>query len=738
MTVVAHPRLIRFASHSSQRPCMSKAAVAHWQQSHNLIRAMNSTPVSPHAERVAPSLLPPTLGQRVWKGFGSTPWWRLVVGGLIVLISVALFTVPFDSLRLQPMLQSAAAKQAFKVAVQKQFLERARSSLLSFRTITNDPVSVKEIDDAIGEVERELAVPKREVVVKSVAELQALITAQQDDIKKASRALEQVAGKLTGGNDSPEAINSIEQFATKLEAMQESVSQLQEMQSRISEFGTAADGAKDKVITFNVFGKKAQAVINVEDHPVAEAINLDPDTRALINATVHRDAQKLIAGGVSFLVLMTLFLLMLVARAFAGRAARGEQRAVIAESRERSETYARQLAEARLMVMRAQVEPHFLFNTLAHVQALQEIDPPQAGVMLERLISYLRAAMPTMRESTSTLGREIEVVRAYLDLLKIRMGDRLRSVINVPLALHAIALPPTMIATLVENAIKHGLEPKKEGGTIAINARVLPGINGASDTLEVLVADDGLGLGGAETAGPGIGLANTRERLKMLYGGAGELSVEPNAPSGVRAILRVPTEVPEVVEEMTEAEQLASGISPFTMQTVGLLAVFVGWLGVHRFYVGRARSGALQTVLGTLSILSGGVPVFTAPLLMWVILDVVWIITREFRDHSGRRIVRLNSDDRRRYNGDTGTPAQPFSGKARDATTSRFSRAIALILTLLLGFVGAHRFYVGRTGTALAMLFTLGGLGIWWLIDIVIVASGQLKDNEGKWVSEWE
>ena len=682
-----------------------------------------------------PITVPPTLGQRMWKGFGGTPWWRLVVGGLIVLVAVALFTVPFDSLRLQPMLKSPAAKQAFKFAVQKQVLERARSGLLGFRALADDPVAVKEIDEAISEVERELSAPKHEVVVKSVAELQTLIYAQQEDIKKTSRALEQVAGKLRGNGDSPDATNNIEQFATKLEALQESVSQLQEMQSRISEFDTEAGGAKDKVIKFTVFGKKAQAVINLEDRPVVDPINVDPDTRALINTTVQRDAQKLIAGGMSFLMLLTLFFLMLVARAFAGRAARGEQRAVIAESRERSETYARQLAEARLMVMRAQVEPHFLFNTLAHVQALQEIDPPQAGVMLERLISYLRAAMPTMRETTSTLGREIEVVRAYLDLLKIRMGDRLRSVINVPIDLNHIALPPTKIATLVENAIKHGLEPKKEGGTIAINVRVFPGKNGASDTLEVLVADDGLGLGGAETGGTGIGLANTRERLKMLYGGAGELVVEPNAPNGVRAILRVPTVVPEVVEEMTEAEQLASGVSPFTMQTVGLLAAFVGWLGVHRFYVGRMRSGASQTALGTLSILSGGVPVVLVPLIMWVILDVVWIITREFRDNNGRRIARLNSEDRRAYNG---ARALHGPGRERDATTSRCSRAIALILTLLLGFVGAHRFYVGRTGTAFAMLFTLGGLGIWWLIDIVIVASGQLKDNEGKWVSEWE
>ncbi len=700
---------------------------------------MNSTSLPPSSERAAPLVVPPTLGQRLWKGFGGTPWWRLVVGGLIVLLAVGMFTVPYDSLRLQPMLTSPAAKQAFKFAVQKQVLERVRSGLLGFRALTNDPVDIRQIDDAISEAERELSVPKHEVVVKSAVELRKLINEQKEEIKANSRALEQAAAKLrgSGNGDASDATATIEQLATKLEGLQESVEQLQEMQSRVGEFDGEKEGLKDKTITFSVFGKKAQAVINVDDRPVADPVNLDPDTRNLISGTVQRDAQKLIVGSVSFITLLTLFLLMLIARAFAGRAARGEQRAVIAESRERSESYARQLAEARLMVMRAQVEPHFLFNTLAHVQALQEIDPPQAGVMLERLISYLRAAMPTMRETTSTLGRELEVVRAYLDLLKIRMGERLRYVVNVPVEHNHIALPPTMIATLVENAIKHGLEPKKEGGTIAINVRVLPGTAGGAETLEILVADDGLGLGGAQTGGTGIGLANTRERLKMLYGSAGELLVEPNAPSGVRAILRVPTVVPEVadLEAMTEAELSANGVSPFTLQTVGLLALFVGWLGVHRFYIGRMRSGALQTVLGTLSIVSGGVPVFLVPLLMWVVLDVVWIITREFRDSHGRRIARVNSDDRRTYSG-AHTPR--VSGKTREPSVSHCSRAIALIFVLLLGLVGAHRFYVGRTGSAFGMLFTLGGLGIWWLIDVVIVASGQLKDNEGKWVSEWE
>ena len=344
--------------------------------------------------------------------------------------------------------------------------------------------------------------------------------------------------------------------------------------------------------------------------PGTEPSSLDPGVREAIQTTVGRDANKLIAGGASFAVLFTLFLLMLIARAFAGRAAKGEQRAVIAESRERSESYARQLAEARLMVMRAQVEPHFLFNTLAHVQALQEIDPPQAGHMLERLISYLRAAMPTMRETTSSLGREVEVVTAYLDLLKIRMGDRLNYTISVPSELNSISLPPTMIATLVENAIKHGLEPKREGGTVAIQVRQV------GEQIEVLVADNGLGLGGADTGGTGVGLANTRERLKMLYGDTGELVVEPNVPTGVRALLRVPKEPPPMVSSEFSGD-VDPSISPYTVQTAGLLAVFAGGVGVHRVSVGLNRTGVGQAVLGTLSILSGGVPVFLVPLVVW-------------------------------------------------------------------------------------------------------------------------
>ena len=712
---------------------------------------MNSNPPTPSSDRGAAPVVPPVpvvpaipvpppleplapLSQRIWKGFGSTPWWRLILGGLIVLISVALFTVPFDSIRLQQVLKTPAARQELKFAVQKQVLERARSGLIGFRAISDDPSAVKEIDDAISDIERELGTPRQAIVVKNAAELKALIETQRDDIKKNSRALEQLAAKLRANADASDAGSNVDQLSDKLDTLQESVEQLQEMQSRAREFDASSgrpdnkDGKNDTTITFNLFGKKGQAVVNLSDRPVTEPINLDPATRELIQSTVRRDAEKLIIGSVTFVALLTLFLLMLIARAFAGRAARGEQRAVIAESRERSESYARQLAEARLMVMRAQVEPHFLFNTLAHVQALQEIDPPQAGVMLERLISYLRAAMPTMRETTSTLGREVEVVRAYLDLLKIRMGDRLNYTINVPAELNNISFPPTMIATLVENAIKHGLEPKREGGTVAIQVRTV------GDQIEVLIADNGLGLGGAQTQGSGVGLANTRERLKMLYGDTGELVVEPNAPTGVRALLRVPKVPPAMVSGESGIDE-SNDVSKFTMQTVGLLCLFTGWLGVHRMYVGRARSGAGQTVLGALTILSGGVPVFWVPLLMWLVLDLVRLVTREFTDGRGLRIVRVNSEDQRVYRG---YHAVQTTKRERSPGVSDCSRSIAMILVLLLGLVGGHRFYVGRVGTAFAMLFSLGGLGIWWLIDVVIVASGQLKDSDGKRVSEWE
>jgi LytS/YehU family sensor histidine kinase len=188
--------------------------------------------------------------------------------------------------------------------------------------------------------------------------------------------------------------------------------------------------------------------------------------------------------------------------------------------------------------MQAQVEPHFLFNTLASIDHLIETDPPRASTMQRNLIALLRASMPTMREANAggvrDLGRELAVIRPYLEILKVRMEERLQTDIDVPEGLLSAEFPPMMIQSLVENAIKHGLEPKAEGGSLRLKAEIVHG------KLSVTVADTGLGFGRAATAGTGVGLANIRERLMLLYGSKALVTITENQPSGTIVTIQVP------------------------------------------------------------------------------------------------------------------------------------------------------------------------------------------------------
>jgi hypothetical protein len=215
-----------------------------------------------------------------------------------------------------------------------------------------------------------------------------------------------------------------------------------------------------------------------------------------------------------------------------------EVKAAQATETAESESLKRQVVEARMAAMQAQVEPHFLFNTLASIDHLIETDPKRASVMQKNLIALLRASMPTMRETAANgvrdLGRELAVITPYLEILKVRMEDRLSTVIDVPEGLRSAEFPPMMIQSLVENAIKHGLEPKPEGGSLAVKAEIVHG------KLAVTVADTGLGFGKAATAGTGIGLNNIRERLQLLYGNKASLTVGENLPSGTRVTITVP------------------------------------------------------------------------------------------------------------------------------------------------------------------------------------------------------
>jgi signal transduction histidine kinase len=205
----------------------------------------------------------------------------------------------------------------------------------------------------------------------------------------------------------------------------------------------------------------------------------------------------------------------------------------LARARQDREALAAQQMQAELSALQAQIEPHFLFNTLANVKRLYDVAPGRGRDMLASLIAYLQTALPGMRRQRACLGDELDRVQHYLAILQMRMGDRLRFDISAPPELRDAEMPPMVVATLVENAIKHGLSPLPEGGRLWITATETAGTQ-----LLVDVRDDGRGFVGA--AGTGVGLANTRARLLALYGQHAFLALEAVEPRGVLARVCLP------------------------------------------------------------------------------------------------------------------------------------------------------------------------------------------------------
>ena len=191
-------------------------------------------------------------------------------------------------------------------------------------------------------------------------------------------------------------------------------------------------------------------------------------------------------------------------------------------------------ASAELKTLRAQVEPHFLYNTLSNVVSLIDREPATAKHMTERLIGYLRHTLDASRRDNASVGDELAIIADYLEILRLRMGDRLAFSIDASDAVRALPLSPMLLQLLVENAIKHGLEPKIDGGRVTVSAAVDAGV------LRIRVEDSGLGFGVAtDTAGSGSGLANVRARLKALYGDAATLTIEQPA-EGTRICISLP------------------------------------------------------------------------------------------------------------------------------------------------------------------------------------------------------
>jgi sensor histidine kinase YesM len=198
----------------------------------------------------------------------------------------------------------------------------------------------------------------------------------------------------------------------------------------------------------------------------------------------------------------------------------------------RVERVEREAALANLRALQAQIEPHFLFNTLANVASLVDPDPATAKRMLESFIRFLRASLAATRMETTTLGAEAELIAAYLDVLQIRMGARLRYSIDVPADHAAVAIAPMLLQPVVENAIRHGLEPKVDGGDVTFTARR------AGNDVTIEIRDTGAGF--ASTTRGGVGLTNLRDRLRGLYGDRAALSIAENSPSGTIVTLRIP------------------------------------------------------------------------------------------------------------------------------------------------------------------------------------------------------
>lgn len=204
--------------------------------------------------------------------------------------------------------------------------------------------------------------------------------------------------------------------------------------------------------------------------------------------------------------------------------------------------------EQQLALLQAQIEPHFLFNVLGNVRRLYRTQPQAGASAIANLMRYLRAALPQLRSEHTKLGDELELVRAYLGLFQVRMGTRLNFSIQADQALHGIQFPPMLLITLVENAIKHGLEPNSRGGEVIVRAQR------TGQLLEVAVLDDGAGFSAAGSGGTGVGLANVRRQLAARYGSQACLALASRSPRGACATISIPLRaLPDVGAGQLEA-----------------------------------------------------------------------------------------------------------------------------------------------------------------------------------------
>ena len=489
-----------------------------------------------------------------------TPWWVLLASGLALAVGLAVFVTPFHLINLGKQGATPEERRAIKHEVDLTFSEGAidiaRGVVREMRRHAKDPVRQEELDQALEQIDQakadirdagaEALRAKREAAqemanaargsVKAAAEAARVISQAQRD---AAVALERAGVDPTEMNQKlAEAARKAAEEATRAQSEADSTAApkvgLQAVPQAVPAVPEKA--GKRRIVIMGSGHDKPLVDLDLGNAPTAQGAAalapLTPAERAQIREKVTGDLWRIGVGAGLILIFIPLFILTVVSKFFIDRSRAAQRMAELKRKEAEYHRMSQQVTEAKLSALQAQVEPHFLYNTLASVQALTEVDPQRANEMTGHLIQYLRNALPKMRESVSTVGQEVELVRAYLNILQMRMGKRLTFAIDVPPELNDLALPPLMLPSLVENAIKHGLEPQREGGEVRITAELV------GETLRVVVADTGRGFG--ETVGAGVGLANIRERLAAMYGDRAHLTLDAREPHGVVATIEVP------------------------------------------------------------------------------------------------------------------------------------------------------------------------------------------------------
>jgi two-component sensor histidine kinase len=442
--------------------------------------------------------------KRVLKAIFDPPWWFLLLGWPIMFIAVLYYAWP---------------------ATMDGFVDNAATPEMKLAV-------VREIKGAEQRVALEFAATVLRKIARNVPD--------NNGRNGIDKALDDINARILQGYHPPKAVEknpeAEEQANPERRSMSRAERRAQERARRAERFGIEVHDKDDVHINLGMLDEHLARTLEAK-YGAGPVPTLDPLLKERIYSEVKQRVHQLVIGVLTIVLLVMSFPFFVLTKIVASIIRMFSSRAELSQKAAEQNALARQLTEAKLAALQAQIEPHFLFNTLASVQQLIVTDPSAAAKMQADLIKYLRAAIPQMREATTTLAREAELSRAYLDILKIRMEDRLSYVIDISASLGAESFPPMMLPTLVENAIKHGLEPRTEGGEIRISAVA------AGGKLRVSVADTGMGF--ADEPGRGLGLANVRERLLALFGKKAQLIVEPNQPRGAKLTIEIPYTGPE-------------------------------------------------------------------------------------------------------------------------------------------------------------------------------------------------